>query len=539
MKFLPALIAGFFLLLSIPANAQSEQQSLREQVNTLEKKEYSENTAIEVNNLIEVVKDNPDPELLLDLLVWLSDYYTYQGDYERSMTLCREAATVARRTGDSRRIANVELTIGNLFFRTGNYEQSTITLRPLEDAYTTLGDTLKASMIKANIALNYQALGRLDTALQLLLLAREKVHTHGAPRNRLLVDNNLGIIYAQMGVPEKGLPYTKQSLVTYLAEKDTFHFSSAYGNLAYTYQQLGKFDRALTYYDSSLHYSQLLKQDAITYVTLLDMSDGYLANDDYRNALKYFREYHTVQESVLGENTRNRIAELEVLHETERKQLALEVSEQKVFSLEREARLRHQRLVLIVIGLFLSLLAALLIFRQWRRDIRHRETQEKLIASELANERLASGLLSSRLENQQEDLTDFALDIERKNRFSRELADRLSGLRKILPPQLRPQLDELIRFTQGHDQVNEQLEVVQENVDQINHEFHQKLREAFPNLTASDRTLAGLLRLNMTNKEVATNRGISTASAKMARYRLRKKLNLTPSDDIIAFLREL
>jgi len=42
----------------------------------------------------------------------------------------------------------------------------------------------------------------------------------------------------------------------------------------------------------------------------------------------------------------------------------------------------------------------------------------------------------------------------------------------------------------------------------------------------------------MTNKEVAMNRGISTASAKMARYRLRKKLNLTPKDDIIAFLRD-
>jgi hypothetical protein len=143
------------------------------------------------------------------------------------------------------------------------------------------------------------------------------------------------------------------------------------------------------------------------------------------------------------------------------------------------------------------------------------------------------------LENQQEDLTDFALDIERKNRFSKELSDRLGAIRKMLPAKLHPQLDELIRFARGHDQLNENLEVVQENIDQVNHEFHQKLREAFPNLTSSDRTLAGLLRLNMTNKEVATYRGISTASAKMARYRLRKKLNLTPSDDINAFLRKI
>ena len=260
---------------------------------------------------------------------------------------------------------------------------------------------------------------------------------------------------------------------------------------------------------------------------------------DYENSLKYFKEHHDVKEKVLGENTLNRIAELEVAYEAEQQQLALEASEQKILLLEGEAQIRQQRLVLIIIGLFFSLVVGLLIFKQWRRDMRYRATKEKLIASELANERLTSSLLSTRLENKQGDLTDFALDIERKNKFSRELTDRLGALRKVLPAKLRPQVDDLIRYAQGHEHLNEQLEVVQENIDQVNHEFYQKLKEAFPNLTSSDRELAGLLRLNMTNKEVATNRGISTASAKMARYRLRKKLNLVPSDDINAFLRDL
>jgi tetratricopeptide (TPR) repeat protein len=533
------LIAGILLLLGTPANSQSEQQTLREQVNTLRDGKYSNNTVTKATALLSTVREDGNPELIFDLLNWLGDYYNTIGDYEQSLVLYREAVIEAKQTGDTQRIAQSELNIGNVYYRTGDFDRSISTYQSLINTYQSMGDSLRAGLTQASIANCYLAQSKLDTGLQLLLLARAMAEPHGAPHDWLAINQNLGAVYAEMGMPERGLPYTKESLATILAKQDTFGLAPAYGNLGYTFQQLGNFERALVYYDSSLYFSRLLKQDAITYVTLLDMSDGYLANDDYRNALKHFREYHSIQQSVLGENTRNRIAELEVLHETERKQLALETSEQKVLSLEREARLRNQRLLLFIIGLFLSLLAALLIFRQWRRDIRHRDTQEKLIASELANERLASGLLSSRLENQQEDLTDFALDIERKNKFSRELANRLSQIRKILPAQLRPQLDELIRFTQGHDQVNEQLEVVQENVDQINHEFHQKLREAFPNLTASDRTLAGLLRLNMTNKEVATNRGISTASAKMARYRLRKKLNLTPSDDIIAFLRDL
>jgi tetratricopeptide (TPR) repeat protein len=523
---------------SILATAQSEEQTLRDRVDALQAKKYSESAVIEANSLLEVVEEAEAPELIFDLLDWLSDYYTDVGDYERAMVICMEAVTVARNTGDTERLAKIELNIGNVYYRTGNYDRSIRTYQSLVDEYTALGDSLQAGKIEVNIALNYLALGKRDTALLRLLLARAMIAPHGSLKDLLPVDQNLGAVYAQMGMPERGLPYLRQVLATIRAERDTFDFAPIYGNLAYTFQVLGNFDRALTYYDSSLYYSRLLEQDATTYVTLKDMSEGYQAMGEYKNALKYFQEYHNIQVSVLGERTLGRIAELEVLHDTERQELALRASEQKVLSLERDAQLRNQRLMLFLVGIFASLLIALLIFRQWRNDINYRKTQKQLIASELANERLTSGLLSTRLENKQEDLTDFALDIERKNRFSRELAERLEALRKTLPAMYFSQLDELIRFTQGHDQLNEQLETVQENVDQVNHEFHQKLKEAFPNLTSSDRALAGLLRLNMTNKEVATNRGISTASAKMARYRLRKKLNLVPTDDINAFLRD-
>lgn len=536
VKFLSTFLLALLLLQGVPLFGQ---ETLRARVELLMGGKISEKAITEANNLLPEVRASEDPKLVVGLLLWLSSYYTRIGDYERSMELCTEAAAEARETNDVRSVAEVDLQIGNVHFRAGNYERALSTLRPLVGRYKELLDTLEAGKVEANIALNYLSDGKPDAALEQLLLARKTIVAHGEPKDILTIDQNLGALYAQQGRPEQGLSYVRQCLTTILAERDTFGFAPAYGNLAYTFQQLGNFSRAKIYYDSSLYYSRLLKQDATTYVTLQDMADGYQQQGDYKNALKSFREYHDVQASVLGERTLRRIAELEVQHETERKRLALETSEQKILALEQEAQLRSNRMLLVAGGLVSSLLVALLIYLQWGKDVRYRETQKKLIAAELANERLTSGKLSTRLENQREDLTDFALDIERKNRFSKELSDRLYALKKELPPQSRPQLDELIRFTEGHDKLNEHLEGIQENIDQVNHAFHQKLRAAFPKLTASDRVLAGMLRLNMTNKEVATNKGISTASAKMARYRLRKKLNLEPSDDIHIFLREL
>ncbi len=526
------------VLLLLSGMSPFDNDPLRDRVDILQQGKFTEDAITEANDLLPEVRASGDSRLVVDLLLWLSSYYTRIGEYERSMEFCTEAATAASDIRDSRRMAKAELSIGNVQYGAGNYERSIRTYRPLVAIYKGLSDTLQAGKVEANIALNYLSQGKLDSALQQLLVARGTILTYGNRSDLLVIDQNIGALYSQKGRPEQGLPYIEQCLATILAKRDTFTFAPAYGNLAYTFQQLGNFDRAKIYYDSSLYYSRLLKQDATTYVTLKDMSDGYQQIGDYKSALKSFQEYHDVQASVLNESTLSRIVELEVKHESERKRLALKSSEQKVLALEQKARIRNNRQLLIAGGLVASLLVALLTFLQWRKDIRLRETKGRLIEAELENERLASGQLSTRLENQKEDLTDFALDIERKNKFSRELADRLDMLKKELPAQFRPQLNELVRFAQDHDRLNENLEIVQENIDQVNHEFHRKLQEAFPNLTSSDRSLAGMIRLNMTNKEVATNRGISTASAKMARYRLRKKLKLKSTDDIHTFLRE-
>jgi len=530
---------GLLLLVGHLVSAQPDQPTLRQQVDALPDKKFSENDVTVANGLLPMVESTGDSKLISDLFDWLSDYYTKIGDYEHALVLCRKMAEAADRTGDDLLVAESKLNFGNVYLRTGQYELAKNTFLELERTYNSMGDTLRASRVASNIGSYYFLTDNLDSALHRFLLAKETVKTHGTAADRLIISKNLGAIYSKMGMAERSLPYNQEVLYTILSGRDTFSFASAYSNLAYTLHKIGDFERAFTLYDSSLYYSRLLDQDAVTYVTLKDISDDYLLMGDYENALIQLRDYHAVRDSVLGEKTLNRLAELEVEYETEQRQLALKASEEKIILLEREARWRNQRLIMIIIGLCLSLLAAVLIYRQWKKEIHHRATQEQLITSELANERLTSALLSNRLENKQEDLTDFALDIERKNRFSRELTDRLIKLRAYLPGQLRSQVDDLIHFTNGHDQLNEHLEVVQENVDQVNHEFRQKLKSAFPNLTSNDRSLAGLLRLNMTNKEIAASRGISTASAKMARYRLRKKLSLNPADDINTFLREL
>lgn len=66
-------------------------------------------------------------------------------------------------------------------------------------------------------------------------------------------------------------------------------------------------------------------------------------------------------------------------------------------------------------------------------------------------------------------------------------------------------------------------------IPEFNTEFYQKLIKDFPTLTTNERRLCTLLNLNMSTKEIASMTRQTPHSIKVARYRLRSKLNLTGS----------
>ena len=81
----------------------------------------------------------------------------------------------------------------------------------------------------------------------------------------------------------------------------------------------------------------------------------------------------------------------------------------------------------------------------------------------------------------------------------------------------------------------DQWAVFQENFDMIHKNFFKNLKERFPSLTTTDLRICVLIRLNYTTKEIATMQGVSIRGVETARYRIRKKLNLSETDNLYDF----
>jgi DNA-binding CsgD family transcriptional regulator len=76
----------------------------------------------------------------------------------------------------------------------------------------------------------------------------------------------------------------------------------------------------------------------------------------------------------------------------------------------------------------------------------------------------------------------------------------------------------------------------QDNFDLIHENFFRKLKIKFPALTPSDLKLCALLRLNYSSKEIGNMLNITIRGVEAARYRLRKKLALSETENLVEFM---
>lgn len=75
--------------------------------------------------------------------------------------------------------------------------------------------------------------------------------------------------------------------------------------------------------------------------------------------------------------------------------------------------------------------------------------------------------------------------------------------------------------------------------ENVHESFYSTLNKLYPNLTPGEKRLCALLRLNLSSKDIATLIYQNPQSVDMARYRLRKKLNLNSEENLVDFLLNL
>ncbi len=173
--------------------------------------------------------------------------------------------------------------------------------------------------------------------------------------------------------------------------------------------------------------------------------------------------------------------------------------------------------------------------KQSQNALKYSQRKKKKLEEEIQNYFLREEKLISELEFYSKQLATYTLQFIQKNKVLIDIKEKIKNLRKTR--------------TGFDDEIKQTLKLIESNLnnkkewdnfkmyfERGNKNFFKNLTIQFPDLTANDLRFSALCKMNLQIKEAASIMAISANSVKSARYRLRKKLNLSTEDNLNEFL---
>jgi ligand-binding sensor domain-containing protein/DNA-binding NarL/FixJ family response regulator len=126
-----------------------------------------------------------------------------------------------------------------------------------------------------------------------------------------------------------------------------------------------------------------------------------------------------------------------------------------------------------------------------------------------------------------------------KNEFMESIKEELQDVkRKGKSLETRQALEKIVKEIETNLKLQEDWEQFEFHFDQVHGDFLNRLREKFNDLSPNEQKLCALLRLNLHTKDIANLMGISLRGVEIARYRLRKKLDLNQGQNLSKYILE-
>ena len=166
-------------------------------------------------------------------------------------------------------------------------------------------------------------------------------------------------------------------------------------------------------------------------------------------------------------------------------------------------------------------------------------TRKSLSALEVRAEMTEKDLLN-KLDIKRKELVDFAVGISDQKEYMENLLEQLKQVRCTKDgAEKDARTDALLRSLRERMYFTREMNDFYTRSEELHKDFNERLAESFPKLTENERKLANLLRQGFSSKYIASLMNITPKSVEINRYRLRSKLGLARSENLINFIKSI
>lgn len=344
--------------------------------------------------------------------------YNNLGNSEKSMDYFMKALKIMEQINDKSGIARSYRNIGQANFYMDNFDKALRDFQKSLDIKKESGDkkgisqlliligNVKAKTEKYNEALDYY--------LKALEIKKEIDDRLGISQ----IYNNLGNVYLALGEMENVLEYRLNALQIDRELGNNWEIALTTYNLAEYYLMIKQPEKAYPYIIESKELAEDLENKGLVRDNLENFSLYYEQKGDYQKALKYQRDYSELTKSMFSEKLSEKIAEMQIKYETEKKE-----KENQAYKLQlQKVRLHMQQLVFILAGVFLIVL---FIYYRYRT-----KKKTALLLQHLVNERTQE--LQQKINELRQAKDRIHIDLKERETLLHEIHHRVKNNMQII-----------------------------------------------------------------------------------------------------------
>jgi tetratricopeptide (TPR) repeat protein len=467
-------------------------------------------------------------------------YYVILSNYEKALEYYVKALQYYEKVNYQKGIAAALSGLGIAYTHEKRFRDALETLMKSLAIYQELDEKREVPKIHVNIGTCYKEMKQYDKAVEFLNLALKGFDETKNQRGKAHALYVMGDLYRIDKKYDAAINTLNEALAINEQSNHKNSIADCLLELGRTYLDIKKYEEAEKSFLRVVDIAtEINKYESIS-KAYEHLSTVYEEMNDYGNAFKYLKKHKVSYDSIFSAEKSKQVAEMQARFETERKE--------KEIALLRQEKALNQTYLLVAIGVLISIatIGYLIINRQKLKMKKDRELAEKegqlmeerktLFEAELRNRELSEQQLQDELDYKNKELASYTLNLIQKNEILENLKQSVEELRNTPEAHVKQKLTGLVNMVNYSFHLDRDWENFKMHFEQVHNDFFKKLIEKYPDLSANDLKLCSLIKLNLDNRGIAAILNISQESAKVARHRLRKKLELSAEQTLIAFL---
>ena len=502
----------------------------------LQEKNYSKVDSV-FHIVLPIAKESQNNDQILRILEVLGINNFYQHKFVAAINNYNDALDLAIQDGDSSHFSRIYLNLGNVYVKANQLDLAAETLIKGKN----IAEQEKESYYKAHY---YSSLGELyrlqklnELSTQYYVMAIDTFVTCQNPSGVANASVSLAIALEESGEDQQAKHYLQKAY-------QYAHQINSVEILAYCFILKGKlalnnneYDEALLALDSAQVYADQIDEISIEKDWYEVKYQVFEQQKKYKESFEIFKKYQKAKDSLESIENASKIEAIGL-----KKSLAILAKEKELQSqklLLTKQREKDYKVQLLLSVIIFVLVTVLLIGLFFYRIIRLKKAKEIAQKNE-ALEKLNHELIALQLKETETAKKELETEVNEKNNRIKSLVHAINEKNTLLDDlskeaifsEKKGALKKLKRIIDSE----EERAFFNEEINQMNVKFHQKLKAKYPQLSDKDLKLSSMLKMGLSSKEMATLLSISSSSVDVARSRLRKKMGISKEENITDFM---